>query len=151
MKHFDSNVENVIEIDVFDERLKKMLSQYDSNELLHFVTFFFKKMIFAKKNYEIYDKKLLIIIKVFEKWKLELKDFKFFIEVIIDHKNLEYFMFFKLLNRRQTRWSKYLFKFNFKIIYRFEKLNNVVDALSRAKTRFKKKKKNYVTNDTQTK
>ena len=100
LKHFDSNVENVIEIDVFDERLKEMLSQYDSNELLHFVAFFFKKMILAERNYEIYDKELLTIIKVFEKWRSKLKNFKFLIEVIIDHKNLEYFMFFKLLNRR---------------------------------------------------
>ena len=36
-------------------------------------------MIFVECNYEIYDKKLLIIIKIFEKWKSELKDFKFFI------------------------------------------------------------------------
>ena len=60
-------------------------------------------MIFAECNYEIYDKEFLIIIKAFEKWKFELKSFKFFIQVIINHKNLEYFMFFKLFNRRQAR------------------------------------------------
>ena len=54
-------------------------------------------MIFVECNYEIYDKKLLIIIKIFEKWKFELKNFKFFIQVIIDYKNLKYFMFFKFL------------------------------------------------------
>ena len=96
-------------------------------------------MIFVKCNYKIYDKELLIIIKVFEKWKLELKDFKFFIQVIIDHKNLKYFMFFKLFNRKQARWSEYFFRFNFKITYRLNKLNNATNSLSRAKTRFKKK------------
>ena len=99
-KHFDSKIENIVEIDVFDERLKEVLFQYNIDDLLHFVIFFFKKMIFVECNYEIYDKKLLIIIKTFEKWKFELKNFKFFIQVIIDHKNLKYFMFFKFFNRK---------------------------------------------------
>ena len=140
LKHFDFDVENIVEIDVFDERLDGVLSQYESDGLLHSVAFFSKKMIFAECNYEIYDKKLLVIIKAFEKWKLELKGFKFPIQVITDHKNLEYFMSSKLLNRKQARWSEYLFKFNFKINYRSEKLNNVTDSLSRAKARSKKKK-----------
>ena len=96
-------------------------------------------MIFVECNYEIYDKKLLIIIKTFEKWKFELKNFKFFIQVIIDHKNLKYFMFFKFFNRKQARWFEYFFRFNFKIIYRSNKLNNATNNLSRTKTRFKKK------------
>ena len=36
-------------------------------------------MIFVECNYEIYNKKFLIIIKIFEKWKFELKNFMFFI------------------------------------------------------------------------
>ena len=140
LKHFDSKVENIVEIDVFDERLKEILFQYDVDDLLHFVVFFFKKMIFVECNYEIYDKEFLTIIKDFEKWRFELKDFKFFIQVIIDHKNLKYFMFFKLFNRKQARWSKYFFRFNFKIIYRLDKLNNATNNLSRTKARLKKKK-----------
>ena len=97
-------------------------------------------MIFVECNYEIYNKELLTIIKVFEKWKSELKNFKFFIQVIIDHKNLKYFMSFKLFNRKQARWFKYFFRFNFKIIYRSNKLNNATNNLSRAKARFKKNK-----------
>ena len=107
-------------------------------------------MIFVECNYEIYDKKFLIIIKTFEKWKFKLKNFKFFIQIIIDHKNLKYFMFFKFFNRKQVRWFKYFFRFNFKIIYRLNKLNNATNSLNCAKTRFKKKK-NYVTNDIETK
>ena len=49
-------------------------------------------------------------------------------------------MFFKLLNRKQARWFEYFFRFNFKIIYRSNKLNNAKNSLSRAKTRLKKKK-----------
>ena len=99
-------------------------------------------MILAKCNYEIYDKKLLTIVRVFEKWRFELKDSKFSIEVILDHKNFEYFMFFKLLNRCQARWFEFLSRFNFRIIYRFDKLNSAVDALSRQSKDFSKKKEN---------
>ena len=140
LKHFDSEVKNIVEIDVFDERLKGVLFQYGVDGLLHSVAFFFKKMILVECNYEIYDKELLAIIKAFEKWRFELKDFKFFIQVIIDHKNLKYFMSSKLFNRRQARWSEYLFRFNFKITYRSDKLNNAADNLSRAKARLKKEK-----------
>ena len=31
-------------------------------------------MLFVKYNYEMYDKKLLIIIRVFEFWRLELEE-----------------------------------------------------------------------------
>ena len=45
----------------------------------------------------------MIIIRVFEEWRFELKNSFFFVEVITDHKNLEYFMSIKQLNRRQAR------------------------------------------------
>ena len=98
-------------------------------------------MIFAECNYKIYDKKFLIIVKVFKEWRLELKKSRFLVEIITDHKNLKYFIFNKLFNRRQTRWLKFLFQFNFKIIYCFEKQNQAVDVFNRqSKDRLKKKK-----------
>ena len=38
------------------------------------MTYFLIKMLFVECNYEIYDKKLLIIIRVFELWCLELEE-----------------------------------------------------------------------------
>ena len=40
------------------------------------------------------------------------------IQVLSDHKNLEYFMTSNLHNRRQARWAEFLSRFNFKITYR---------------------------------
>lgn len=61
-------------------------------------------MSFAKGNYEIYNKKLLVIIQIFEKYCL--KPARTFIEnliyIIRNHKNLKYFMNIKDLNRKQT-------------------------------------------------
>ena len=43
-----------------------MLSQKRDDEVLKSITFLFKKMFLTKCNYDIYDKKLMIIIRVFE-------------------------------------------------------------------------------------
>ena len=50
-------------------------------------------------------------------------------------------MFNKLLNRRQAYWLKFLFRFNFKIIYRFEKQNQVADVFNRRSEDHLKKKR----------
>ena len=57
----------------------------------------FKKMSSQKCNYEIYDKELLAIIRAFEKWYSELAETSVedLIKILIDYKNLEYFMFTK--------------------------------------------------------
>ena len=78
-----------------------------------------KIMSSAKCNYEIYDKELLIIVWVFKKWHSKCAEIfvEKFIRVINDHRNLEHFMTIKQFNRRQIRWVKFLFEFNFKIKY----------------------------------
>ena len=53
------------------------------------------------------------------------------IKVISDHKNLEYFLTTKQLNRRQARWSEFLSAFNFDIQHRPGSLNGRADALSK--------------------
>ena len=53
-------------------------------------------------NYEIYDKKLLAIIRVFKEWRSELASIDSLkaVTVYSDYKNLEYFITTKQLNRR---------------------------------------------------
>jgi hypothetical protein len=48
---------------------------------------------------------------------------------LIDHKNLEYFMFTKQLNKKQNKWVQFLADFHFVIIYLFEKSNEKADSL----------------------
>jgi hypothetical protein len=59
--------------------------------------------IITKYNYEIYNKKLLAIIRCFKKWKFELKETSSSIKIITDYRNLKCFIITKLLNRRQAR------------------------------------------------
>ena len=54
-----------------------------------------------KRNYKIYNKEILVIIRGLENWKHLLEGVKFKFEIWTDHKNLEYFMKVQKLNRRQ--------------------------------------------------
>ena len=133
LTHFDSNLKIWIKIDVFDYVVAIILFQRNKDEIVRLVAFMFKKMSFAKCNYEIYDKELLIIVRVFEKWRLECvkTSIENSIKISIDHRNLKHFMIFKQLNRRQVRWTKLLFEFNFQIIYRSSVQNIKLDNLTR--------------------
>jgi hypothetical protein len=73
----------------------------------------------------------MTIVRYFEKWRSELKRSAFFINVIFDHKNLKYFVFIKQLSRRQIKWSEFLSRFDFKIVYRSEKTEEKSNALIR--------------------
>ncbi len=93
--------------------------------------FYSKSMIFAEINYHIYDKKLLIIIRCFEHWWLELKCIELLIQMFIDHQTLKIFMKNKQLSRRQVNYLNILSKFNFQIIFKSGKMNIKVNALIR--------------------
>ena len=54
-------------------------------------------------NYKTYDKELMAIVRAFEEWQPVLEGSPEPINVISNHKNLEYFMFTKRLSRRQAR------------------------------------------------
>ena len=95
------------------------------------MAYFSKKHSPAECNYEIYDKELMAIVRAVEEWRPNLESAKEVIEVLSDHKNLEYFTTTKLLNRRQARWLEFLSRFNFKIKYRPGKAGGKPDALTR--------------------
>ena len=73
----------------------------------------------------------MAIVRSFEEWRAELESTPHPVKVLSDHKNLEYFMSTKLLNRRQARWSEFLSRFNFTIVYRPGKAGGKPDALTR--------------------
>jgi len=85
LRHFDQTRETILEIDSFDYVNDEVLSQYDDEEVLHSIVFYSKNMSSAECNYEIYDKELLIIIRAFKHWRLELKLTDISIKMFIDH------------------------------------------------------------------
>jgi len=71
------------------------------------------------------------LLRHFEEWRPECEGAAYPLKLITDHKNLEYFMTKKLLNRRQARWSEFLTRSHYKIVYRPGKSNGKADALMR--------------------
>ena len=70
----------------------EVLSMEYEDELWRPVAFLSKSLNETKKNYEIYDKEMLVIIRGLENQRhlLESAEYKF--EIWMDHKNLKYFM-----------------------------------------------------------
>lgn len=141
---FEPGLETVLETDASDFVTAAVLSQRGRDGILRPVAFLSKKMTPAECNYDIYDKELMAIVKAFEEWRPELSAAEHVEEfenlpgdqdkpilVLSDHKNLEYFMSTKQLNRRQARWAEFLSGFNFKITYRPGAQGTKPDSLTR--------------------
>ena len=62
LAHFDSDFECVFKTDSSNHVQEDVLSQYDKNNMLHSVIYFSWKLNAIESNYEIYNKKLLVII-----------------------------------------------------------------------------------------
>jgi transposase InsO family protein len=131
LRHFDRTKTCYVECDASDYVTAGLMSQMDDEGVLHPVAFFSRKMAPAECNYEIYDKELLAIIRCFEEWRPDLEGTDLPIQVLTDHKSLEYFMTTKRLTRRQARWAEFLADYNFQITYRPGKENQKADALTR--------------------
>ena len=130
-KHYDRKRKVILKCDSSNWCLSEILSQYDDEKILHSMIFYSKKMILAKCNYEIYDKKLLIIIRCLKHWRFELKEIDELVEIYIDHKDLKIFMIIKKLISRQVRWVEILTNYNIRIQYQSSAKNVKVDALTR--------------------
>ena len=74
---------------------------------------------------------MLAIIRSLQEWRHFVEGAEHQVEIWTDHKNLEYFMSAKQLNRRQARWSLYLARFDFLLHHRPGKSMGKPDALSR--------------------
>ena len=84
-----------------------------------------------ERNYDTHDKEMLAIIRALEEWRHHLEGTQHVFEIWTDHKNLEYFMSAKKLNRRQARWSLFLSRFHFTLHHRPGSKSLKPDALSR--------------------
>jgi len=93
-----------IEADSSDFTTGSVLSQQSTTDgKWHPVAFYSKSLSSVEQNYEIHDKEMLAVICVLEEWRYFLEGATHPVEIWTDHKNLEYFMTAKKLNRRQAR------------------------------------------------
>jgi hypothetical protein len=105
----DSSQPFCIEADSSDFATGAVLSQLSADDQKwHPVAFLSKSLSPVERNYEIHDKEMLAIIRAMEEWRHFLEGAEHGFEVWMDHKNLQYFMSAKKLNRQQARWSLFL-------------------------------------------
>jgi hypothetical protein len=121
-----------IEADSSDFATGAVLSQISTeDDKWHPVAFLSKSLSPVERNYEIHDKEMLAIIRALQEWRHFVEGAEHPCEIWTDHKNLEYFMTAKQLNRRQARWSLYLSRFDFTLHHKPGKSMGKPDALSR--------------------
>ena len=120
-----------MKIDVSNKTINEIFCQFDDQNYWHSIIYFFKKMILTKCNYEIYDKKFLIIIFAFKQWRHYFEKTKKQIFVLTNHRNFNRFMITTKLSFRQIRWTQKLFRYNFVIDYRFDNKNFANDLFRR--------------------
>jgi hypothetical protein len=102
LQHFNHEREVIIKTDASDCVSVGVLSQRDDEGILHPVAYHSKKHTPSECIYDIYNKELRAIIKGLEEWRPECEGAAYRLQLITDHKNFEYFITKKLLNRRQA-------------------------------------------------
>jgi len=130
LTHWNPDAPIVVETDASDYALAAIISTYVEGDV-HPIAFHSRTFNAAELNYDVHDKELLAIFEAFQKWRHYLEGTPTPVDVVTDHKNLEYFATTKLLTRRQARWSEYLSQFNLVIRFRPGKQSTKPDALTR--------------------
>ena len=125
------NAQLIVETNALDYALTTILSVINEDNEVYPVAFHSHTFTVAELNYDIHDKELLAIFEAFKIWRHYLEGLAYPIDIVIDHKNLEYFSTTKVLTRRQAQWSEYLSQFNLVIRFRPGQLGTKPDALTR--------------------
>jgi len=120
-----------METNTSDYALAAILSIMTKDNEIHPVAFYSRTFSALELNYNIHDKELLAIFEVFKIWRHYLEGSASPINVVMDHKNLEYFLTTKILICQQARWSEYLSQFNLVIRSCPGCLGTKPDALTR--------------------
>jgi len=120
-----------VETDASDYALAAILSIMTKNNEIHPVAFHSRTFSAPELNYDVHDKELLAIFEAFKIWRHYLEGAALPIDVVTDHKNLEYFSTTKVLICRQARWSEYLSQFNLVVHFCPGCLSTKPDALTR--------------------
>jgi hypothetical protein len=128
--HFDPSKPTRMDTDASDGVVAGVLSQKQSDGEWHPVAYYSKTMVDAELNYPIHDKEMLAIVLSLLHWRAQLTGTPDTIQIMSDHKALEYFMTTKALSARQARWAEVLSQFNFQIMYN-PGARNRADALTR--------------------
>jgi len=131
LTHWMPDVPLIVETDALDYAIAGILSIVCPDSEIRPVAFYSRTLTPPELNYDTHDKELLAIHKAFRTWRHYLEGSSEPVDVVMDHKNLEYFATTKLLSRCQAHWSEFLHQFNMIIRFRPRKLGAKLDSLTR--------------------
>jgi hypothetical protein len=131
LMHWMPNVPLIVEMDTLDYAIAGILSIVCPDSEIHPVAFYSRTLTPPELNYDTHDKELLAIHEAFWTWQHYLEGLSEPVDVVTDHKNLEYFTTTKLLSHCQARWSEFLHQFNMIIRFCPRKLGAELNSLTR--------------------
>jgi hypothetical protein len=102
LTHWIPDAKIILETDTSDYALAAIFSIYTPDGEIHPVVFHSCSFNPVELNYDTHDKELLAIFEAFKHWCQYFEGSRTLIDVVTDHKNLEYFTTTKLLTRRQA-------------------------------------------------
>jgi len=131
LTHWVLDAQLVMETNASDYALAAILSIITEDNEIHPVAFHSWTFSTPKLNYNVHNKELLVIFEAFKIWRHYLEGSASPIDIVTDHKNLEYFSTTKVLTHQQARWLEYLSQFNLIICFHPGCLGTKLDALTR--------------------
>ena len=96
LSHFIPGHPIILETDASDYAIAAILSQ-ESDDGIHPIAYHSRTLSAPEWNYDTHDKELLAIFEAFRVWRHYLKGAENTIDVVTDHKNLEYFSSMRML------------------------------------------------------
>ena len=129
LHHFNPSMPPIIETDASNYAITGIFSLRAEDGNVHPVVFFSCTLMGAELNYDTHDKELLAIFEVFKTWRHYLELLHHTINIVTNHKNLEYFTSTKVLSHQQACWSEYLSVFNMVVRFCPGKLGEKPDSL----------------------
>lgn len=97
LAHFELGKQITIETDTLDYAVVGILFITDDSGEICPMAFYSQLLSPAKLNYNTHNKELLTIYETFHSWKHYLEGASLSIDMVTDHKNLEYFATSKVL------------------------------------------------------
>ena len=92
LTHWIPDAQLIVETNASDYALAAILSIINKDNEVHPVAFHSHTFTAVELNYDIHDKELLTIFKAFKIWWHYLKGTTYSIDVVMDHKDLKYFL-----------------------------------------------------------
>ena len=118
-----------VAIDASRQAINYILMQYDNNKKFFPVGYGGRSLSKQEKNYTVTEIEMLTVLEGIKHFHTFLANRRFIVQT--DHCSLKYIKSLRLATGRLSRWALFLMGYNFDVVYRKGKDNQVADAFSR--------------------